>query len=54
MSSIAPFCMWMILLLPLAASVTIATVGRHLFPRQCHLPCIGAAIRMTSNIQRES
>ena len=35
--------LWMILLLPLSASVVIATVGRKLFPDKCHLPCIAGA-----------
>ncbi len=34
----------MILLLPLSASVVIATVGRKLFPDKCHLPCIAGAV----------
>ena len=38
------FCLWMIPLLPLLASVTIAAVGRRWFADKCHLPCIAGAI----------
>ncbi len=34
----------MILLLPLLASVFIATIGRKLIPSLCHLPCIAGAV----------
>ncbi|MBI3821679.1 MAG: NADH-quinone oxidoreductase subunit L [Planctomycetes bacterium] len=37
-------CLWLIPLLPLAASVIIALFGRRWLPDQCHLPCIAAAI----------
>ncbi|MBI2807641.1 MAG: NADH-quinone oxidoreductase subunit L [Planctomycetes bacterium] len=38
------WAIWMIPLLPLLASVTIATVGRRWFPDQSHRLCIGGAI----------
>jgi NADH-quinone oxidoreductase subunit L len=38
------FCLWMIPLLPLFASVTIATVGRRWWPDRSHLFCVGTAI----------
>lgn len=36
--------LWMILVLPLLATVIIATVGRKLFPSKCHLPCVAGAV----------
>ena len=44
MSDLAIICLWMIPLLPLVGTVTIAAVGRHLFPDQCHIPCIAGAV----------
>ncbi|MSQ97071.1 MAG: NADH-quinone oxidoreductase subunit L [Gemmataceae bacterium] len=40
----ATFLMWLIPLLPLLASVTIAAVGRRWFPDKCHIPCIAGAV----------
>jgi NADH-quinone oxidoreductase subunit L len=36
--------LWMIPLLPLLGSLTIAAVGRRFFPDKCHIPCIAGAI----------
>jgi proton-translocating NADH-quinone oxidoreductase chain L len=37
-------CLWMIPLLPLLGSVTIAAIGRRYFPDKCHIPCIAGAV----------
>ncbi len=42
MSSV--FYLWMIPLLPLLGTVTIAAVGRRWFPEKCHIPCIAGAV----------
>jgi proton-translocating NADH-quinone oxidoreductase chain L len=38
------FYLWLIPLLPLLGSVTIAAVGRRWFPDKCHIPCIAGAV----------
>jgi proton-translocating NADH-quinone oxidoreductase chain L len=38
------FYLWLIPLLPLLGSVTIAAVGRRWFPEKCHIPCIAGAV----------
>ena len=41
---ISGFYLWLIPLLPLLGSVTIAAFGRRWFPDKCHIPCIAGAI----------
>ncbi len=38
------FYLWMIPLLPLLGTVTIAAAGRRWFADQCHIPCIAGAV----------